>query len=63
MLALNAKLLAMVVPQGPDGSTEAAPPAECEANSAHLNRLSAPRPVCLSCLPCLERARLLIWSA
>ena len=52
MLAPNAKLLAMVVPQGPDGSTEAAPPAECEANCAHLNRLSAP-PVLSACPVCL----------
>ena len=54
MLAPNAKLLAMVVPQGPDGSREAAPPAECEANCAHLNRLSAP-PSCLPVLSALPR--------
>lgn len=35
VLALNAKLGAMVVPQAPDESTEAAPPATCEANCAH----------------------------
>ena len=35
MLAPNAKLRAMVVPQGPVEGVEAAKPAECEANCAH----------------------------
>ena len=34
MLAPNAKLRAMVVPQGPDEGAEAAQSAECEANCA-----------------------------
>ena len=32
----SAKPAAMVVPQGPDEGAQAAPPAECEANCAHL---------------------------
>ena len=35
VLAPNAKLRAMVVPQAPDGSTEGAPSAECEVKRAH----------------------------
>ena len=35
VLAPNAKLRAMVVPQGPDEGAEAAKPAECEANCEH----------------------------
>ena len=49
VVAPNAKLRAMVVPQGPDGSNEAAPPAECEANCAHH------RPVRLSWARLLKR--------
>jgi len=35
VLAPNAKLRAMVVPQGPEPAAPATPPAECEANCAH----------------------------
>ena len=49
VLAPNAKLRAMVVPQGPDGSTETAPPATCEANRAYH------RPVRLSWARLLKR--------
>ena len=35
VLAANAKLRAMVVPQGPDEATQAAQSAECEANCVH----------------------------
>ena len=53
VLAPNAKLRAMVVPQALDGSTEAsteaAPPATCEANCAHH------RPVRLSWARLLKR--------
>ena len=35
MLAPNAKLRAMVVPQEPEPAAQAAQPAECEANCAH----------------------------
>ena len=49
MLAPNAKLRALVVPQGPDEGAEAAKPAECEANGAHH------RPVRLSWARLLKR--------
>ena len=42
VLAPNAKLRALVVPQEPEASAQAAPPAECEASCAHH------RPVWLS---------------
>ncbi len=35
MLAPNAKLRAMVVPQEPEPAAQAAQPAQCEANCAH----------------------------
>jgi len=35
LLAANAKLRTMVVPQGPEDGADAAQPAACEANSAH----------------------------
>ena len=47
--APNAKLRAMVVPQGPDEGAQAAPPAEREANCAHH------RPVRLSWAKLLKR--------
>ncbi len=49
VLAPNAKLRAMVVPQGPVEGAEAAQPAECEANCAHH------RPVRLSWARLLKR--------
>ena len=50
VLAPNAKLRAMVVPQEPDESTEAAPPAACEVTCAHH------RPVRLTWARLLKRA-------
>ena len=35
VLSPNAKLRALVVPQGPDEGSQAAPLAECEATCAH----------------------------
>ncbi len=49
MLALNAKMRALVVPRGPDEGAEAARPAECQANCARH------RPVRLSWARLLER--------
>ena len=49
VLAPNAKLRAMVVPQGPNDGAEAAQPAECTPNCAH------PRPVRLSWARLLKR--------
>ena len=49
VLAPNAKMRALVVPQGPDEGAEAAKPAECEANCAHH------RPVRLSWARLLKR--------
>lgn len=49
LLAPNAKLRAMVVPQGPEPAAPATPPAECEANCAHH------RPVRLSWAKLLKR--------
>ena len=49
VLAPNAKLRAMVVPQGPEAPAQVAPPAECEANCAHH------RPVRLSWARLLKR--------
>ncbi len=49
VLAPNAKLRAQVVPQEPQPPTQAAPPAECEANGAHH------RPVRLSWARLLKR--------
>ena len=45
----SAKLRALVVPQEPEPPTQAAPPAECEANCAHH------RPVRLSWAKLLKR--------
>ena len=49
MLAPNAKLRALVVPQQPDAPAKATPPAACEANCAHH------RPVRLSWARLLKR--------
>ena len=49
VLAPNAKLRALVVPQEPEPAAQAAPPAECEANCAHH------RPVRLSWAKVLKR--------
>ncbi len=49
MLAPNAKMRALVVPQGPDEPANAAQPSECEANCAHH------RPVRLSWARLLKR--------
>ena len=49
MLAPNAKLRALVVPQEPEAPAQAAKPAECDANCAHH------RPVCLSWAKMLKR--------
>jgi hypothetical protein len=49
VLAPNAKLRAMVVPQEPEPPAQAAPPAECEAICAHH------RPVWLSWAKLLKR--------
>ena len=49
VLAPNAKLRAMVVPQVPEPPAQAAPPAKCEANCAHH------RPVRLSWAKLLKR--------
>jgi hypothetical protein len=49
VLAPNAKLRALVVPQEPEAPAQAAPPAECEANCAHH------RPVRLSWARLLKR--------
>jgi len=49
VLAPNAKLRAMVVPQEPEPAAQAAQPAQCEANCAHH------RPVRLSWAKLLKR--------
>ena len=49
LLAPNAELRALVVPQEPEPPAQAAPPAECEAICAHH------RPVRLSWAPLLKR--------
>jgi hypothetical protein len=49
VLAPNAKLRALVVPQGPESAAQAAQPSECEANCAHH------RSVRLSWAPLLKR--------
>ena len=49
VLAPNAKLRALVVPQGPEAAAQEAKPAECEANGAHH------RPVRLSWAKLLKR--------
>ena len=49
VLAPNAKLRVKVVPQGPERTAQAAPPAECDANCAHN------RPVRLSWARLLDR--------
>jgi hypothetical protein len=49
VLAPNAKMRAMVVPQGPAEGAEAAQPAECEPNCAHR------RPVRMSWARLLKR--------
>ena len=49
MLAPNAKLRALVVPQEPEVPTQAAQPAQCEANCAHH------RPVRLNWAKLLKR--------
>ena len=44
VLAPNAKLRGLVVPQGPDVGTEAAKPAACEANCGTTGRRGCERP-------------------
>ena len=50
MLAPNAKLRELVVPQQAEASAQAAPPAECEASCAHHRPVRLSRAKLLKCV-------------